>query len=279
MNDSTGIAGDSLASALERNQIDWVIAQGDLPGVELHVDDDAVWTRSTLRGRPSHLCGMRFRDGDADGRLASILAVYRRARCPVSVWVGPGTTPADIEGRLRRRRLRCEKRFPGMALRLDEARQRPIPEGVRVTPSRDLAEIETAGHPLIGAPTTPLRRRQHETLRLLAASRPDTVRYFVARSDDEVLGVGTLFVSAGVAGIYDVGVHEQARRRGVGTALTLAIIDEARELGLEAAVLLSSAMGEALYRALGFRDVCDVSLWYYSRAQQRRESGEGEPPR
>ncbi|MFC4455330.1 GNAT family N-acetyltransferase [Deinococcus sonorensis] len=68
----------------------------------------------------------------------------------------------------------------------------------------------------------------------------------------QLVGCGSLFLGAGTAGVYTVGVTPLARRRGVGAALTRALLDLARWRGFETAILLSSAAGLNVYRSLGF---------------------------
>jgi ribosomal protein S18 acetylase RimI-like enzyme len=96
-----------------------------------------------------------------------------------------------------------------------------------------------------------------EDLAAIVASEGSTL--FVARDGDDVVGVATLViyrVPTGLKGwIEDVVVDEAARGLGVGEALTLAALDEARTLGVRAVDLTSRPSREAahaLYQKLGF---------------------------
>jgi ribosomal protein S18 acetylase RimI-like enzyme len=82
---------------------------------------------------------------------------------------------------------------------------------------------------------------------------------FVARSEGAVVGTLTLAVfriPTGLRGwIEDVVVDESARGAGVGEALTLAAIEEARQLGLRSLDLTTRPTRDAanrLYSRLGF---------------------------
>jgi ribosomal protein S18 acetylase RimI-like enzyme len=83
---------------------------------------------------------------------------------------------------------------------------------------------------------------------------------FIALSDEGVLvGMSTLAVFRIPTGlrawIEDVVVDDRARRQGVGEALTLAMVDRARELGCVTVDLTSRPSREAantLYQKLGF---------------------------
>ena len=83
---------------------------------------------------------------------------------------------------------------------------------------------------------------------------------FIALDDDgTILGMSTLVafrIPTGMrAWIEDVTVDEAGRRRGVGTALTRAMLDRARDLGCKTVELTSRPSREAanrLYQQLGF---------------------------
>jgi ribosomal protein S18 acetylase RimI-like enzyme len=83
----------------------------------------------------------------------------------------------------------------------------------------------------------------------------------VARDGDSYVGTLTLTlfrIPTGVrAWIHDVVVHESARGRGIGEALTLRAIDMAREAGARSVELTTRPAREAanrLYRRLGFEE-------------------------
>jgi len=79
------------------------------------------------------------------------------------------------------------------------------------------------------------------------------------------MGHAVLNVSTGRlggAGIYDMGVAEDERRRGIGTALTLAALELARSQGCAVATLNATPDGELLYRTLGFRPVGIAQTWW-----------------
>jgi GNAT superfamily N-acetyltransferase len=61
--------------------------------------------------------------------------------------------------------------------------------------------------------------------------------------------------------MYFVCTVEPARRRGIGTAITLAALREAWDLGYTVGVLGSSEMGYPVYRRLGFVEYCRIGLY------------------
>ncbi|NIN63867.1 MAG: GNAT family N-acetyltransferase, partial [Anaerolineae bacterium] len=79
--------------------------------------------------------------------------------------------------------------------------------------------------------------------------------------DGETVGASRLFMGAGVAGVYAVGTLPKKRRQGIGTAMTLAALGEARRLGYRIGVLRAAEMALGIYRRLGFTDFCRFGVY------------------
>ena len=77
----------------------------------------------------------------------------------------------------------------------------------------------------------------------------------IARVAGESVSAGMAFDRDGDCGIYNVGTLAHARRRGAGTAVTAVLVHDAAKRGCETASLQSTAMGERVYAAIGFRDL------------------------
>jgi len=103
---------------------------------------------------------------------------------------------------------------------------------------------------------------------LLAGVDPDAFRVVVGQLDGEVVAAGISYDHRGDCGIYNVVTRERARRRGIGTAVTAALVREARERGCETASLQSTPIAERVYAAVGFRDLGRI-LEYAPRFQLR----------
>lgn len=87
------------------------------------------------------------------------------------------------------------------------------------------------------------------------------VQGFVGRLEGRPVGYSLALRSEGAGGVYNVGTLPEARRRGVGTALTWAAVDAARRWGFDCAVLQSTQMAIPMYEAMGFRTVVRYAVF------------------
>jgi hypothetical protein len=90
-------------------------------------------------------------------------------------------------------------------------------------------------------------------------------RTYLALLNGEPVGTSQLFTSAGVAGIYNVTCIPEARGQGIGPAITLAPLLEARQMGYRVGILQASSMGYKVYQRLGFRDFGKLSVYLWEQ--------------
>jgi len=90
---------------------------------------------------------------------------------------------------------------------------------------------------------------------LLSAGDHRAFHVVIARLDGASVAAAMAFDHGTDCGIYNVGTLEHARRRGMGTAVTLALLHDAADRGCHTASLQSTPMAERVYAGLGFRDL------------------------
>jgi ribosomal protein S18 acetylase RimI-like enzyme len=90
---------------------------------------------------------------------------------------------------------------------------------------------------------------------LIAGSDHAAFHVLVARVDGEGASAALAFDLDGDCGIYNVGTLAHARRRGLGTAVTVAQLHDAIARGRRTASIQATPMAERVYAAIGFRDL------------------------
>jgi GNAT superfamily N-acetyltransferase len=98
----------------------------------------------------------------------------------------------------------------------------------------------------------------------------DPWRHYLGRLDGEPVATTTIYLAAGVAGVYFVMTVPEARRRGIGATITRAALQDtlnASDTGstdVRYGVLGSSPAGRSVYAGLGFREYCTIDLYEWS---------------
>jgi ribosomal protein S18 acetylase RimI-like enzyme len=170
--------------------------------------------------------------------LEAMEAVYAAAGVErFAAWVEEGD--AAMRRDLERRGYTLDTSTLAMGMILRDLIDARLPPGVEVGPATWEEYVASEGFP-----STFLRTADHEVLHVL-----------VAREDGEIVAAALAYDLAGDCGIYNVSTKETARRRGLGTALTAVQVRAARERGCRTASLQSTAVGEGVYRRVGFRDL------------------------
>jgi GNAT superfamily N-acetyltransferase len=130
---------------------------------------------------------------------------------------------------------------PGWAPHWMAAPATNAPLDPRVRETTEVPEYDDYGHKLLGL------TREGSFL-------------FVAHEDGRFAGQAWLHPAAGVGGLFDVFVPEDLRRRGLGSALSLAASAKAAGLGIDTVTL--NAEFEPLYESLGFRSLGYGKTWW-----------------
>lgn len=253
------------AEAIEANGAEFLLAMGRAGGGSERSDDRLAWT---IGGSPIdyHNAVVRADLGasDADAAIAASIAELRAYGLPGTWHVGPSMRPADLGRRLLRHGFVDGGDEVGMAVDLAGLPDGvPAPGGLRIERVRDERALASWAATLGRGFGEGAREAEWVGAVQARIGLGDDVpwRHYLGVLDGEPVATSSLFVAAGVAGVYFVFTVAEARRRGIGAALTLAALREGRAQGLSLGVLQSSAMGEPVYRRLGFAEHCRIAVY------------------
>jgi ribosomal protein S18 acetylase RimI-like enzyme len=255
---SQDLSSAGMAAAIEAH---WIAAFGhwsNAPRIELNDEEpDLRWY--VTPGVPvelfNHTYFTRLAEEDIDARIEALVGGFAEHEV-IFVWtVGPFTRPADLGARLEFSGLTRAEESPCMAVDLQALNEDfPFPSALameRVSNAealRECVEVMRVGFELPELTSEVM----FELFSAVGLDEDSPLRSYLGRLDGEAVAASSLLVAAGVAGIYNVATLSEARRQGLGTAVTLEALREARELGYRIGVLQSSAMGFGVYRRLGF---------------------------
>jgi GNAT superfamily N-acetyltransferase len=254
----------SMVNAIEANLFAFFPQMSAWSRADVYDEPEFLWTLSDLPF-PLFNSVLRARVADAiDERIDHRIAVCRERGVPLLWWTGPSSVPGDLDRRLEARGFLLES-ARGMAAALDPAPPPADRGAVTIEPVTDISTLRSWCRVLCNAFGAPLDfGAAFEDLALtIGLERPSPFRHFLAREGVTPVATCSLFLGAGVAGIYDVSTAPDYRRRGYGARVTRCAMDEARALGYRIAVLHSSQLGIGVYRSLGFEDLCAIGQYVW----------------
>jgi predicted GNAT family acetyltransferase len=261
----TDFSPASLVCGVNANLYDFLKLMGRSPAaafveegplVSWHTPIPNVWFNGVLASGSA--------PPDAERLIAMRLAYFQeRGVEAVSWWLEPHVERTEWEPYLLRAGFRADESTPGMAVDVGKlvvpAQQ---PDGLAVLPVEDDAALRAWIPLLLSGFGLPATRFESAVDLFTGLGLGLPVRHYLGTLEGDPVATSTLFLGAGVAGIYNVTTRDEARGRGIGTALTLAPLQDARRLGYRVGILQSSSQGFPVYRRMGFEQVC--VLHYYA---------------
>ncbi len=253
-----------LVRAIEDNAAELLMAMGAAGGGRQRSDAGVRWT---IGGSPIdyHNAVVSCSVEDASVVVAESLQELKNHGVPGCWHVGPSMRPLDLGDRLLAAGFTSGGSEPGMALRLAELRETEV-AGLRVERLTDIAGLKAWAEVLGQGFGEGVKEARWVASVYRQLGVADPWRHYLGYLDGKPVATATVFLGAGVAGLYFVMTAPEARRRGIGAAITAAVLREARDSGSQYAVLGSSPAGRSVYARLGFRECCVIDLYEWSPA-------------
>lgn len=205
----------------------------------------AVWEEDGLRWswqpHSGHLMLNFPRSIAPEAARRGVEFARENAGCIVGAWLSKETDAGPLEA------VGFERGWEPwwMAAELDAIAE---PDDPRAALSVDVPEYGPGGQRLLG----------------LARSQPPRAWHAAARLDGRLAGRAWSLIAGEVAGIYDMEVWPEFRRRGFGRALLRLVCAAARAAGATRAVLNATPDGERLYSAEGFVRIGEgITYWHH----------------
>jgi GNAT superfamily N-acetyltransferase len=260
---------DDLATTVEGNLFALFRQIATLPGAEvvetpLLCKHNAPFANPMFRG----VWATRLDGVNVDAEIDETLAWFKARHAPfIFWWTGPGTSPDDLPARLVERGfVPWEERAPGMIAAinaLDAGALERAPKALTIQPVRTDEDLDAFERELVAAFGMPdwAAKSWSEATRVAGIERAPW-RLYLGLIDDQPVATAMLVEGGGVAGVTAIGVREAWRGRGIGAAITLRPLLDARDNGYHHAALFATPMGGPVYARLGFRR-CDVPISRY----------------
>jgi len=258
---------ESVKSAIKANWEAYHYCLAQSPNVELSIGRYLTWLMTDL---PDHfmnlvVCNQLPSEG-TDVLIESALARFKAMNIRKLSWLAHECVPfAQINGTLLAHGLTFSGSFAAeMAVDLSLlADDLPINPDLRIVPIDDADMLKQWIH----VASVGFRINEHFEQAwydfFAEAIFEPRFQTYLALLDGKPVGTSQLFLSESTAGIYNVTCMPEARGQGIGSAVTLAPLLKAREMGYQIGVLQASQKGYNVYRRLGFQNFGKLSLYLW----------------
>jgi GNAT superfamily N-acetyltransferase len=252
----------SVTAAIRANLYAFFRYLGRSASVEFHATPELVRWHTGL-GHPWFNGVLSTNEGasDPDTVIAQTLAYFRSRNVGhFTWWFDSGLEAFALRQRLLTHGFVLDEDTPGMAMdlaTLDGAAQKPA--GLMIARVEDDARLQEWVRTCLAGFEFPARWEAPFFDLMAGLGIGGSLWHYVGYLDGRPVATSTLFVAAGVAGVQFVGTVPEARGRGIGGAMTLAALLDARALDYRIGILQASAMGVPVYRRLGFHACCQMS--------------------
>lgn len=215
----------------------------------------------------------RLEPDQVDAAIDETIAWFKARQAPFFFWwTGPGTRPEDLGTRLEARGLLSMEQTmaeltPGMLQtaagapvmaadlsQVDEGLMDRTPPGFVIEEVADPRGLRDWKEVVVATYELPEFAGQAWVDAVMALGFGNTPwRMVLGRLDGEAVASNMLFVGGGVASILAVATLPKAQRKGIGAAISLKPLLDARAGGVRFATLWSTEEGLPVYRRIGFR--------------------------
>lgn len=259
----------ALVYAIEANLVEWSQLYRRCPQLQAEVYGEPNLT-GLIANIPiailNSIFSAQLTPDNIDATIEAVIARGKSRNVPLLWWIGPATKPNNLERYLESYGFVHELDVPGMALDLLALHENlQLPSGLTIEQVQDLDTLKVWCH--IASICFEWPDFAESAFLTLISESLDTQMpfyHYIGYLNGEPVATSSLLLGAGVAGLYNVATLPDARRQGIGTAITLAALRDARATGYRISILHAYEMGFNIYHRLGFQEYCKINHYVWA---------------
>lgn len=237
---------------------------------EIIIKDDMIRFTSGLNHPLGNwIMKVRFNAQNVENRITEAMKFFREKELAVMWWITPSSTPENLLCFLENDGLQVTKKgTPRMAydlrdltdIQLEKAVNRSQIKVTKVASDHSLKLWGKVFQEGFSLPETITEMFQNMA-KLYESSYLDN---YIAIFKEQPVAISSVLYYGGIVGINSIVTLPDFRGLGIGTAITLAPLLDAKKNGYEIAWLESSEIGLNIYKRIGFQEYCKMYRCFYT---------------
>lgn len=204
----------------------------------------------------------------AEETISGIFQSFKHDMLPFNWVVGPSSKPSNLRELLLLKNPSFKVDLPGLALNLNglsnEIKDLPNITTVKV---QDIETFKQWTEVILNAFEIPMDLLYDFYVNSFSSvflNGTSTINAYLSYFNEKPAACSIGFYGSGVIGLYGIATLKEARQNGLGSAVTLAPLYEAKILGYEIGILHSTEMGLKLYKKLGFKEYIQIERFVWN---------------
>lgn len=267
---------NEIMKAIDQNQSDFLskslkfVDKDELlkmyPNSDYYVKDDvSKYFMGVNHPMMNVFCDTNFSEQEVEEKVKTLLSQAMSENLPFMWWAGALTKPQNLGEYLTKVGM-IKDESPSMYLNLKEIDEKKYQKAlnqskikiVRVSnPKEEEQWIDTF------STIFELEDFKDDFGRICRIWFQIRDAFLAILNEGKPVGVSLVSYSSGVAAIYNVGVISEYRNRGIGTAITMAPLLQAKKKGYEISTLCSSELGFKVYAQIGYKECGKYTQYIY----------------
>lgn len=253
----TDLSKEALNKVSEDHFFDSLTCFSVSPEVEVYKGEDmirVVWSPGTPNLLTNTVFSCRLSTDNVDTVIEETHE-YFRSRGVAPHWrLCPSDLPSDLGERLLKKGLASKEDWTAMTVDLNKLNHDvSLPDGFVIKRVTDAAMMKEM-HPFISqsGAVISLATLMMDLFSAYGFDSDSDLQHYIGVLNGKPVSNASVLYATGVAGVIAVGTLPEARRQGIGSAITLQGLLDARERGYRVGVLQSTDMAVNMYHELGF---------------------------
>lgn len=248
------IISESINYYIEKNLDDFYTKSSEHSNYISRIDENVSWVLAKKADWPDCIFKANFENLNIKKEIFKVKKLIQEGKAPNGWTVGPLTKPKKLGKILEKSGFSNVYQQAGMAVKLKEVADNKT-NNIDLIVEKVENEVSLSQWSDVVSKVFNLRV-DYDLLKFLYLQ--EEIYFYLGKFEGNSVSTLMLYLSSGVAGLHAVSTLPEYRGKGFGLSISRTALIDAFQMGYYIGVLQASALGEIVYRKLGFQKYCDI---------------------